>query len=592
MKKLAFFLLLSFPVFAQQINLGPSNPQVKGVLQPVNGGISGGPWINTSTYGQGAIVTFGGSTYLAVALSTNITPGTNPSFWTLLPGLIASSPIGTQIVTQPAGTTLNVNNFNSTYVINGNGVADNGPAALAAVTACGSGNTCRIQLVNSVINSTVVVPADRNITFDGVGNLSCTATTICFSRSTSVPTLVAFRVTFQNLNFLKSNAGVIIKDNLNFSSGGNFGMSIINCTFQLNASSVAYQTTGADFNIITHNTFNSSDGTGIAIQPMGISNVGVDSSQVSTVTDNTFRTMIALLPTSAVNNDAFEGWSFTGNHGFAAKFTVYRADNVNFINNEFVQPDFIVDSSNNVNFVGNYFDVAGQAGHFMLKLTNTTTNTFAIKIIGNSFDAASAASTSMVVFQNAGNGHITQQVNIMGNTYIGGSNSATNPIYGIVFGDATQRNIYLSGENFNFLYSCLHITATLDRSTIDRFEANSPVFYADGIASFGGNYLIANYLYQKFDIFVSGYLPTAGGTVNLASQWFTNGNTYMFPGYTSAIAVTAPDTCTTGASVSLGSTPLQGGRYVILTTGPTAPVGVASCAATVTLDGTVYVGPR
>src|SRR5882672_4307530 len=58
MKKLAILLLLSFPIFAQQINLGPSNPQVKGVLQPVNGGGSGGAWVNTASYGQGAVVTY------------------------------------------------------------------------------------------------------------------------------------------------------------------------------------------------------------------------------------------------------------------------------------------------------------------------------------------------------------------------------------------------------------------------------------------------------------------------------------------------------------------------------------------------------
>jgi len=43
-----------------------------------------GPWSNLGTYNANDLVTYGGSSYLAIATSTNVTPGTDPTKWFLL----------------------------------------------------------------------------------------------------------------------------------------------------------------------------------------------------------------------------------------------------------------------------------------------------------------------------------------------------------------------------------------------------------------------------------------------------------------------------------------------------------------------------
>jgi len=152
MKKLAILLLLSISAFAQQINLGPNNPQVKGVLQPVNGGISGGAWVNTASYGQGAVVTYSGATYIALLLNVNVIPSSNPGTWTpiVIPGIVFTAPTGSQQVVQPAGTTLFSNSING--VFNDLGYTPTGatsPNAISrinnALTSCGS-NPCTVVI--------------------------------------------------------------------------------------------------------------------------------------------------------------------------------------------------------------------------------------------------------------------------------------------------------------------------------------------------------------------------------------------------------------------------------------------------------------
>jgi hypothetical protein len=136
MKKLVLLLLVSVTVSAQQINLGPNNPQVKGFLQPGMGGTSGGAWINTATYGQGAVVTYQGANYVALALNIGVTPGTNPTYWG--PAQISSAPLIGQTVIQPSGTSLNVNNLNGVFneeVFTGSSLVTR---MNAAITACGT----------------------------------------------------------------------------------------------------------------------------------------------------------------------------------------------------------------------------------------------------------------------------------------------------------------------------------------------------------------------------------------------------------------------------------------------------------------------
>jgi len=177
MKKLAILLLLSISAFAQQINLGPTNPQVKGYLQPNNGGISGGAWVS-GPYAQGSIVTFNGSTYLALAFNTGVTPGTNPTYWTLLPGVVNSVPLAAQNVSQPGTTSLGVNTLNNVLYAaqwcTTPGVLDQSCLS-NAVTAVGSSNVT--ISVNSIIpiTSTFTVPANISLIVVGSGGFNISA---------------------------------------------------------------------------------------------------------------------------------------------------------------------------------------------------------------------------------------------------------------------------------------------------------------------------------------------------------------------------------------------------------------------------------
>jgi hypothetical protein len=132
----------------------------------------------------------------------------------------------------------------------------------------------------------------------------------------------------------------MIQDNLAFSSAGNQGISILKSTFYLSSGAIAYRATGADFNILTEDTFTSADGTGIGIQPYGTTSA-VNSSQLSTVIGCVFRAMIALNPiVTGSAADAWEGWVFTGNHFWGASVSVLSGNAINFVNNEFINSKF------------------------------------------------------------------------------------------------------------------------------------------------------------------------------------------------------------------------------------------------------------
>ncbi|WP_213807731.1 hypothetical protein [Granulicella sp. dw_53] len=441
--------------------------------------------------------------------------------------------------------------------------------------------------MNSVVMGQVMLPKTKNITFSG-NSISCFGNP-CFYRSSTSGT-VNNRITFEGLALYKSNAGILIQDNLAFSSSGNQGISILKSNFYLSSGAVAYRTTGADFNILADDTFTSSDGTGVGIQPYGTT-TAVNSSQVSTVTGCVFRAMVALNPlVTGIAADAWEGWVFTGNHFWASTVSVLSGNAINFLNNQFVNSNFNIDSSFNEIIEGNYFDT-NVAGTSLLTVTNTLHNTVSVQIENNHFDANGTPNTSMVNFVNAGRSYLTEQVTLHGNTYTGGSNSSANPIYGVVFGDSALRNVYLSGENFNIVYSCLHFTANLSKSTIERFEANSPAFYADGLSTYADQYVRSDFLYKKFIMHLSGYVPSQSAAQNVIST-----QTIVYPEFFTPPVITLSQTSGQTCSTNIGFTvsdSYPGSFWVnLVQNGASSAVGYVSCDVTVVLDGTVYVAPR
>lgn len=502
---------------------------------------------------------------------------------------IVGVPAASQTITQPAGTTLIANNFNSAAYINGNGSSDNTAAIQAAVNACTS--SCSIVLVNAVVAGTVNLPTTADIYFTAVGPVSVTSTTQAFYRYQATSSgAVKNRIYFDGISFVKSNSGIVIWDDLVFYAGTNQGVVVRNCHFSLTAAgSVGIALSGDSGVEISGNSFdnqtsNSNIGTAIETITDNISgNTTIRTPMIATISNNTFRYLVGFAQIALTSGaDLGEGFLFSGNH-FIVSSVSASGNEINFVGNEFVASFVSLKNISNSIFDGNYNDPGVITGGTLLTIDNCIHQT----IIGNTF-LLIEPNTNGIAFQNSTGTGGTTNVTLTGNIYVGSSTSTTGG-NGILFNDALSRNIYVGAENFRLMYAAISFTATLDRSTIDRFEARDIVYYAQNIATYAGTYLISPHLYQVFDVDLRGTVWTAGGTATIASQDLVYD---MFPGSTIALSQTAPDTCTTGATYSAGLTPLRGNRFVVLTAGPTAAAGQASCAFTVTLNGSVYVAPR
>jgi hypothetical protein len=213
--------------------------------------------------------------------------------WLLFSTMICVSP-GRAIQAQGNGPTTPAG-----LAIKGDGVTDNAADLQKMVSSCSS--DCTIALTDVVVASRITLPSNVSITFVGSGVLRCTSPNGCFYRHTTSGR-VSSRITFSRMHFQSSSKDeAVVQDDLRLSSAGNIGMSFLGCSWQLSSGAIGWATSGAYFNIVAGNDFDSVDGTGVAIQPMA-SGVEIDPSEVSTVTGSTFRTLAALRP--SVTNGA------------------------------------------------------------------------------------------------------------------------------------------------------------------------------------------------------------------------------------------------------------------------------------------------
>ena len=515
---------------------------------------------------------------------------------------IVPNSTGSQTINQPSGTTLNVNNLNSAAYINGDRSSDNSAAIQTAVNACTG--TCNIVLVNVVIGAKIVLPLNVDITFTAIGPVRVTSTSPAFYRyqATSAAHPIANRITFEGISFTKTNAGIIIWDNLFFNSSTNMGITVHNCHFQLaNSGSVAIALSGDSGVVITDNVFDTGTGmVGTAIETLTDVIAGdgtVRTPMIVSVANNTFRGGVAFRQV-ALNTgaDPAEGIMFTGNSFILSTVTI-SGNEINFIGNSFSGANVVMKDLSNSVFSSNYLDNGNVSGKTLLTIDNVVHQ----QITANSFVGAGQINTTGVLFTNPRRMATgTTNVTLSGNFYTGANNGTTGcpsacvyaPTggFGIVFGDAVARNIYVGGESFRLLSDAIKFTAALNRSTIESFEARDVFYYAHDISTFAGNFLIADHLYKRFDVHLEGNVWTAGIQADIASQMIYYS---MFPGASVSVTQTAPDVCTAGASVSKGVTPLLGGQYLRLhVDGVLSPVGRAFCDVTVIVNGSVYVGPR
>jgi hypothetical protein len=497
---------------------------------------------------------------------------------------------GIQGVLGGSGTT------NHATYIPGDGSTDNTSIVQAAVNACSG--SCSIVLVNAVIAGTVNLPTTADINFTAVGRVSITGTGTAFYRYQATNTTpVTNRVTFKDISFSKSSAGIIIWDDLVFNSSTNMGITVHGCHFQIsNVGAVAIALSGDSGTVITDNVFDTGPGlVGAAIKTV-TDNIGgnntIRTPMLATIANNTFRYGTAF--TQAVvtaGADPGEGFTFTGNHFDGASVSASGTE-INFIGNEFVGVSLSLKDLSDSTFAANYVDSGNVAGNTLLSLDNVIQQT----ITSNTFIAAGQINTTAVAFVNprslsAG----TTTVTLRGNIYVGASSTSTGG-FGIVFNDPVARNVYVGGENFRQLYAALSFSALLDKSTIDRFEARDVFYYAQNISTYHGTYLRSDPVYAQYEVHLTGTVYSAGAKIEIGSTTLAFPSMFNNP-VVSVATVTgvsgAPCTANTFPAPSNGgnsASPASVGISLYSTTGAT--VGFAACDATVTLDDSLYVGPR
>ncbi len=230
------------------------------------------------------------------------------------------------------------------FIFNGDRSSDNSAAIQTAINSCTG--TCNIILVNAVIGAQVDLPLNVTITFTAIRPVRITTASPAFYRyqATSAAHPIANRITFEGISFTKTNAGIIIWDNLFFSSSTNMGITVHGCHFQLsNVGAIAIALSGDSGTIISDNIFD----TGPSLVRTAIETITdnvrpspgvqyVRTPMIATVANNTFRYGVAFAQQMLVAEaDPGEGFIFTGNHFIGATITLTGVE-MNVVGNEFV----------------------------------------------------------------------------------------------------------------------------------------------------------------------------------------------------------------------------------------------------------------
>jgi hypothetical protein len=129
---------------------GPAGAQ--GPAGPV-GMIFAGQWTSTTTYAVPDVVTYNGSTYLAIAANSNTAPDTNPNTWQLLAAAGAAGPAGPTGPQGPQGVSGSASIAFPITVTEGGTGATTASAARAALGAAASGVNSDITSLQSVAAS-------------------------------------------------------------------------------------------------------------------------------------------------------------------------------------------------------------------------------------------------------------------------------------------------------------------------------------------------------------------------------------------------------------------------------------------------------
>lgn len=396
---------------------------------------------------------------------------------------------------------------------------------------------------NYIVNG-VLLPETKQIKLFGDGNIICKGdfgfkrTNQYISPSTE-GILVKFEVFVEDLTFIASTPETkcIYLDHF-FASGGNFGLNITKCTFELKNGAIGIALSGCGFNRIISNYFKMEDNNIPDIAPsFGIVTIAktdlLGSCQTSVMAFNVFYLGISIIQRYLPDTvSAVEGWTSTGNFYFASKFNIIKANTWRAVNEDFVSSHVVIDSCNASQISNCYIDRNSGGSDYgvpLIEIRSNATNTQALQIINNQFNSQGGFG-EFIVFTGASSpttGNQITNTTISGNTYLGQQNINNNGIvFNAPYGGPTRT--FIGNENFFNMTSCIKLITAMTKSVIAPFIARDSQWWLENASA--NNLSIEDmttasnidYVYQKISCFLTVPTYLASGNEEAVSSYTVN----------------------------------------------------------------------
>ncbi len=350
--------------------------------------------------------------------------------------------------------------------------------------------------------SGVVIPETKRVKLFGDGNIICSGN-YGFMRTNTISrdsfgvinstegNLVPFEIFVEDLTFTASNSECkcIWLDHY-FSSSGNFGLNITKCFFKLSNGAIGIALSGCGFNRIISNYF-VMDTNSFAIVTIAAQDL-LKSCQTSVAAYNVFFLGTAIIQRYQANTiSAVEGWNSISNMYFASRFNMIMANTWRAINEDFVSSHIVIDGCNASQISNCYIDhnvFPEDVGFPLIDIKSNPRNTQSLQITNNIINSQGAGG-DMIVFSGATSPTTPNQitaVTISGNTYQGQQNIGNN---GIVFNAkyGGPSRVFIGGETFFNITSCIKIITPFVKNTIAPFQARDCQYWLENASAAGLN---------------------------------------------------------------------------------------------------------
>lgn len=483
----------------------------------------------------------------------------------------------------------------------GDGVTDDSAKMQAAVNAiAGAAGVIDLSGASYAI-TTVSIPNGKQITIRN-GSINVIGAGLGFSKTTLVPAPPAGDLIFEGVRFSRVvSGGACVHINLAWQDATGGVIIKSDCMFTLLNGAVGVRLSRSFGNSIS-GRYNM-DATSTAILCDASEVVAADaypSCPMETIVDTAFFEGGIAFDQVFVNGstwNSFEGFSFgPGCRFYASKFFAKKYNSLKINGVHGVSWNAVLDSGINTSITGGYYD-RQTANDWLFKFLTTIRGSQGITIGGGAALSAQSSIGDMVVFSDAGSAPGAQISNVViGTSYwVGGINSASQAIRGLLFNHNGLRNVLVDGsQSFQMMYACMSFVQPISRSLIKAFDARDITLYSENTAyGFGDplthfNRFDGIYRVYTVEVWVPTYIASAVSET-IHKQTITFDNMMRAP-----ISVVSNITEPFGAGFFTITTPLtyRNAVEVDLIKNPSAPGNTRGGAgATITLDASVYIAP-